>query len=75
MNRDILEKILSFSDDREALLILTNDSRLDNDKYFHIVFGRKYPNLIQTRKEGESLKHLYLESSKMEDPDSHFVRI
>jgi hypothetical protein len=60
MNRDILQKIASLSDDKTALAILATNREMN--KYYPVIFGNRYPDLIQYKKENESLKKLYLRS-------------
>lgn len=63
-NRDVLQYIAEKSDDREALIILTQNERLNNENYFDLVFGRRYPDLIKYRQKEQNLKNFYLSSLK-----------
>jgi hypothetical protein len=62
MNKDILQKIASLSEDKTALAILATNREMNKDIYYLAIFGKRYPDLIQYRKENESIKHLYLRS-------------
>jgi ankyrin repeat protein len=64
MNEYLYQKIAENSDDITALRLLSSDFSLYNDYYFHSIFGKRYPDLIKYKKEGETLKHLYLKSLK-----------
>lgn len=57
---DLLQKIAEENDDVTALSILSSTKKMYNDYYFINIFGKRYPELINYRKEGESIKHLYL---------------
>jgi hypothetical protein len=58
--KDILQIIAENSDDKTALAILATNKEMN--KYYHNIFRKRYPDLIQYRKENESLKKLYLRS-------------
>lgn len=46
-SKDLLQYIAQFADDREALIILTSNKKLNTDYYFQIVFGNRYPDLLK----------------------------
>lgn len=67
MNKDIYQKIASLADDKTALRILASHKDLYNDKYFQIIFGERYPDLIKFKSQKTSdelykvsLKDFYL---------------
>jgi ankyrin repeat protein len=60
MNKDIYQKIASLADDKTALNLLIGIKQMDKDIYYLAIFGNRYPELIQYRKENETIKQLYL---------------
>jgi hypothetical protein len=62
ISKDILQKIASLSDDGTTLAILATSKEMNKDIYYLAILGKRYPDLIQYRKDNESLKKLYLRS-------------
>ena len=59
-SKDVLQKIAEKSDDKTALRLLSSNKELNNDYYFRLIFGSRYPDLIEYKNEIESFRHSYL---------------
>lgn len=52
--------LAQFADDREVLLMLTANKNFNDDKFFEMVFRRKYPELVIFKKPNQRWKKYYL---------------
>ena len=60
-NKDVYEYISNFADDKTVInMILANPKVFDNEKFYEKVIQKRYPLLIEFRKENETWKTLYL---------------
>ena len=60
-NKDVYEYILNLSDDKTTInMIRANPKVFDNERFYEKVMRRRYPLLIEFRKENETWKALYL---------------
>ena len=60
-NKDVYEYISHFADDKTVInMILANPKVFDNEKFYEKVMRKRYPLLIEFRKENETWKTLYL---------------
>jgi ankyrin repeat protein len=63
-SKDIYQKIAENADDKTALRILSSNKDLYNDKYFYIIFNKRYPQLLQYKlseeNDEEGYKEFYL---------------
>ena len=68
LTKDTYEYILNFADDREIVnMLLVNKKfaqKLNDDNFFRKLMERKYPLLIEFRRENETWKNLYLRMVK-----------
>ena len=60
-NKDVYEYISNFADDKTVInMIRANPKVFDNENFYEKVMRRRYPLLIEFRKENETWKALYL---------------
>ena len=60
-NKDVYEYISNFTDDKTTInMIRANPKIFDNEKFYEKVMRKRYPLLIDFRKENETWKALYL---------------
>ena len=60
-NKDVYEYILNLADDKTTInMIRANPKVFDNEKFYEKVMRKRYPLLIEFRKENETWKELYL---------------
>lgn len=59
LSKDIYEYLTNFADDRTILNMLSVNKKFHNDEFFHRVMLRKYPHLIEFKKD-ETWKNLYI---------------
>ena len=60
-NKDVYEYISNFADDATTInMIRANPKIFDNEKFYEKVMRKRYPLLIEFRKENETWKALYL---------------
>jgi hypothetical protein len=60
-DKDIYEYISNFTDDKTTInMIMANRKVFDNEKFYEKVMRKRYPLLIEFRKENETWKALYL---------------
>ena len=60
-NKDVYEYISNFADDKTVInMIRANPKVFDNEKFYEKVMRKRYPLLIEFRKERETWKELYL---------------
>ena len=60
-DKDLYEYILNLADDKTTInMIRANPKVFDNEKFYEKVMRKRYPFLIEFRKENETWKELYL---------------
>ena len=60
-NKDVYEYISNFADDKTVInMIIARGKIFDNEKFYEKVMRKRYPLLIDFRKENETWKALYL---------------
>ena len=60
-NKDLYEYILNLTDDKTTInMIRANPKVFDNERFYEKVMRKRYPLLIEFRKENETWKALYL---------------
>ena len=60
-NKDVYEYILNLADDKTTInMIRANPKVFDNERFYEKVMRRRYPLLIEFRKENETWKEFYL---------------
>ena len=60
-NKDVYEYISNFADDKTVInMIRANPKVFDNEKFYEKVMRKRYPLLIEFRKENETWKALFL---------------
>ena len=60
MNRDVYEHITNFANDRTVLNMLSVNKKFNSDESYKRLLLRKYPHLINFKKDGENFKNLYI---------------
>ena len=59
-DKDVYEYMLNFADDKTIINMLSVNKHFNDEKFFEKVMKRRYPLLIEFRKEKESWKHLFI---------------
>lgn len=60
IGKDVYEYLLNFADDNAIISMLSVNRKFSDDSFFEKVLKRKYPLLIQFRKENESFRSLFV---------------
>ena len=59
-DKDVYEYMINFADDKTILNMLSVNRKFRDEEFFERIVKRRYPLLIQFRKEGESWKYLFI---------------
>ena len=59
-DKDVYEYMINFADDKTILNMLSVNRKFRDEEFFERIMTRRYPLLIEFRKEGESWKHLFI---------------
>ena len=59
-DRDVYEYMLNFAEDKTIINMLSVNKHFNDEKFFEKVMKRRYPLLIEFRKEKETWKHLFI---------------
>lgn len=59
-DKDVYEHMMNFADDKTIINMLSVNRQFNDEKFFEKVMKRRYPLLIEFRKEGESWKRLFI---------------
>ncbi len=59
-DKDVYEYMMNFADDRTLLNMLSVNKQFRDENFFKKVMERRYPLLIEYRKEGETWRHLFI---------------
>ena len=63
-DKDIYEYIVNLVEDRDVINMLSVNKKFSDDSYFKKILEKRYPTLLQYKKENETYKHLYLRMVK-----------
>ena len=59
-DKDVYEYMINFADDKTILNMLSVNRKFRDEEFFERIMIRRYPLLIEFRKEGETWKHLFI---------------
>ena len=59
-DKDVYEYMINFADDKTILNMLSVNRKFRDEEFFERIMKRRYPLLIEFRKDGESWKHLFI---------------
>ena len=60
LSKDVYEHMTNFADDATILSMLSVNKKFNDEIFFQRVLARKYPHLLNFRKEGETYKQLFI---------------
>lgn len=60
LTKDTYEYLLNFAEDKDIINMLSVNRKFSNEEFFERIMKRKYPDLIQYKKENETWKSFFI---------------